>query len=335
MHRTIRDNLIRSIGGDVTLFAVLKTDDQTRNDDDQTRNGDKTISPGPARLQRILEEVGGGVQMGPRAIIKADDATSRALEVAQACYGNPPTNGTLYKLSSAIAQLHSRGECGRLIEADEGRRGSRFDWVVYARPDLMWYASIVPHCLWDTRHTTTKWDWVHISTRERAQRWLIDLPRNFARCNISTDQTYNATRSFSDNLGTLIFGRQGGTYSLAERGSMFQAEEILLGVRDAGPFWTFFPSSDHQESYNIPVALTREASDGTNHNDLHAQGHVCPAEVSPNHPFSMQANNNTITLERCMAISDDNRCASKVHVGLQSARRNSEARLDLREVRGL
>ena len=47
-----------------------------------------------------------------------------------------------------MGQLRNRQKCHGLVSGDERATGKRFDWVLYARPDLLWYRPLLPWCLW-------------------------------------------------------------------------------------------------------------------------------------------------------------------------------------------
>lgn len=82
--------------------------------------------------------------------------------------GGQPTDGTtvqthnanpyckLSYLSAAIGQLESRYEGMRMVEQYETHRGIRFDWVLFARPDLLWYRPLRPWCFFSRNRTLPK-----------------------------------------------------------------------------------------------------------------------------------------------------------------------------------
>ena len=45
---------------------------------------------------------------------------------------------------AAFSQLQKLAACYRLVEAEELRRGVRYEWLVRARPDLAWIAPLAP-----------------------------------------------------------------------------------------------------------------------------------------------------------------------------------------------
>ena len=298
VYRTIKENLIRSIGGRVTLFAVMNTVDEVgygRHPGNVNVTEDGDIQ----QVERALAHVADG-PLGPRMRI-----TREAQGAAPpTCYGTPSNPQKLAKLAALAGQLSRRAACGELIHAEEARRGggARFDWVILSRPDLTWYASMVPHCFWAASHTQRKWDWVHVGRRDAAQRWLVELPRHFFACELRSTRAPRVGEPFqrlSDRFGSVRFGARDADWGVLFNATRddFQAEEILLGVADAGPYAS-------ENNYNIPAAVTRMRV---------ADRSICPRMCNQTSPMRLQA---PMIEQRCLEVTDGNLCGGEF--GLES-----------------
>ena len=75
-------------------------------------------------------------------------------------------------LSAAIAQLESRYLGLQMIEQYETRQRLRFDWVLFARPDLLWYRPLRPWCFFSRNRTLprpiAKADFAFLLPRDKA-----------------------------------------------------------------------------------------------------------------------------------------------------------------------
>lgn len=119
-----------------------------------------------------------------------------------------------------MGQLRNRQKCHGLVSGDERATGKRFDWVLYARPDLLWYRPLLPWCLWGglpwsptpPKHAARtapaaadapphgaleasrrrspsgdlrpwrKWDWAFLTTRRHADALLEAPDRDYWAC---------------------------------------------------------------------------------------------------------------------------------------------------------
>ena len=154
----------------------------------------------------------------------------------------------------------------------------------------MWYSAMVPHCFWNESVTWRKWDWAWVSSRSAAQRWLIELPQHFFGCSLAQDPGYRG-RLFLG--GHLFFGSpQNDASRFNVSRDDFQGEDVLLGVRTAGPF------SD--TDYTLPVMVVH-AKDNEN-----TQKRLCASLGNPAHPHHLQVAG--VQADRCRELGPNNIC---------------------------
>jgi len=317
LFRSIRSHLIDAIGGDVTVFAALKVSDATGH---HQQNANASIHEVMKAVQHIA---GFSDELGARVLFSTTDTLPGDLS-PPTCYGTP-LNGSARsdKFASLTGQLNTRRALAKLLEEEETLRGERFDWVVLTRPDLAWYASILPHCFWNANVTWHLWDWVFVGTRDAAQRWLIELPQQFFGCELMSEDGFEESESIVDRVqGHVHFGSSGRSGAIADRldavagskvtgpaevsrlhrfnasGMYFQAEEVLIGVKEAGPF------ADDQ--YRIPAMLVRRGQATSSvHPDQCRRGSQC-ARKGPMRMQGLPTSNDCV--EKCEALCDNNEC---------------------------
>ena len=197
VYRTIRTNLIEAMGGDATVFALLK-----KYDIRWDPHGDTIKASTPASVASALRHLG----VHPRNILM-QNATGSNLG---SCPGYPPYDSTARgQLASLVGQLDSRRKAYEMILAEEGRAGQRYTHVVYTRPgtflytanciaisttatatatiraaiDLSWPIPVRPYCFWDLARAVRKHDWVWMLPREPDARLALrELPEAFFTC---------------------------------------------------------------------------------------------------------------------------------------------------------
>ena len=161
VHRSLLENFIQRIGARVVPMAFLKLNDG-RGDERAGFNAKIHAEEDATR--------------GAAAAIGVDE---HDLIVKQDSY-NPPPNCSGYAMfgpghckddcdhmegvsnqQSLLGQLENRAKCFELMEQHEKRTGTRFDWLVVARPDLTWFRPVAPWCLHKvTGYGKIMWDWV-------------------------------------------------------------------------------------------------------------------------------------------------------------------------------
>ena len=185
-------------------------------------------------------------------------------------------------LRSLTGQLNSRRACARLIQAEESRRGSRFDWVVMARPDLMWYAGIAPFCLWDANATVRKKDWVLVAPRNHADEWLNELPRQFFGCDASLRDWYAADTHMPERVLEVGLTAVTGSNQFVERSESNRTQRVRYG-----------DEVDLLNVMRLPAALTRTADGDQPHSEC--------VDSMPG-----------VEEHRCLQATDYNPCAAGV-----------------------
>lgn len=90
-----------------------------------------------------------------------------------------------WRAQTMLAHLAMPGRCMELVEEAEKRRGGdQYDWVVRARPDLVWLRPIDPYCFFGqaATHVYRKRDFVWLIPRSLAYKVLRAAHREYYRC---------------------------------------------------------------------------------------------------------------------------------------------------------
>ena len=89
----------------------------------------------------------------------------------------------------AVSQWHGFAACLDMVEAREAAAGSTYDVVVLARPDLVWYRGVGPHCAHDLTRTT-----IHRGKPGWNSRleWLLLMPRAQAAAILRTAHLFES-----------------------------------------------------------------------------------------------------------------------------------------------
>ena len=151
VQRSLLENVLTGFGGaNVTAFAYIKLEDSWGNALNDARFGVHVHSE--EEISRLLRRL--GVRRS-RMVLQGADAELAGLQARAPCPGYPSigsfantsavTDRSVNSLSiykSLLGQLRNRKGCSDLIEADERRHSRRFRWVLFTRPDLLWYAPL-------------------------------------------------------------------------------------------------------------------------------------------------------------------------------------------------
>ena len=177
LYRTIKTNLIDAFGGDTTVFAALKLEDD-RGDRREGFNG--LVTTEREKVLHALQHM--GLKRPEHAIIS--EATTLPNSRSPVCgipaYAQVGRARDLF--DSLVGQLNNRHACHDLISAEEVRSGTPFTYVIYSRPDLSWPIPVWPYCYWDLGRTQKKWDWAMFLTREEARRNLEFVANELWTC---------------------------------------------------------------------------------------------------------------------------------------------------------
>ena len=177
VYRSIKTNLIDAFGGDTTIFAALKLEDE-RGDRRPEFGG--LIATERDKVMHALHHL--GLKRPEHAIVTEAAAlpNSRLPVCGTPSYAQSGRAHDLF--DSLVGQLNNRHACHDLISAEEERSGSAFVYVIYTRPDLSWPLPLWPHCYWDLGRTQKKWDWVIFLTREDARTNLEFVANELWTC---------------------------------------------------------------------------------------------------------------------------------------------------------
>ena len=241
----------------------------------------------------------------------SEPAASLRGQEPPSCYGEYDPNEKLgANYLSLVGQLNSRLRCYELLEAEEKRRGTAFDWVVLTRPDLTWWSLVTPICLLDPSKTLRHHDWVFMGPREQAGRWLLDLPSTFFSC-ADEDMKVRAAVSAQrpsrllhhQSLQSLCGGELvcGGRRALhTRRQSHASLPKFLSSLGQArfrrNPIAETITLMGEFQEMVLPAQLTRQNRDDQPHN-------LCPVGM---HGIATQA---------CLDATDYNPCGGAFSAG--------------------
>jgi hypothetical protein len=132
VHRSLRDNVLRSFGTSTTLFADLTIEDARY---DHRKEGLAQTS------SKAVRTAFAWLQIPPEQFNIHEKLEHQ--ETANCSSYRPATSG---QFESFLHQVHSRHACHHLITEFESRRNKNFTWVLFARPDLVWVKPVLPWC---------------------------------------------------------------------------------------------------------------------------------------------------------------------------------------------
>lgn len=145
--RSIRTNLFDAFGARGTVFALLKTTDNTDKLDWGVRPKDNS-----AEELRALLRVLGAAPSDVRFVSPSEEPSPNA-----GCKLLPEWFGTAGRkrgiktwinshLPGTLGQLSSWRKCFEMVEKEEAASGEQFDLVAKVRPDTLWFTSVMPWC---------------------------------------------------------------------------------------------------------------------------------------------------------------------------------------------
>lgn len=170
LHKSLVENVLNSFGAPSHLFAYLKLHDSTLKQSDDDLIAETTRD----KLATLLDSYGATyeiVEAAPPGLVN--------------CANYPelfPLSGGMVK--SLVAQLESRSRCYDLIERHEKKTGRNFSWVLFARPDLVWYRPVPPWCtiVNEVRKGHRQWDHSFIFERDKARDVLRGSMQKYQNC---------------------------------------------------------------------------------------------------------------------------------------------------------
>ena len=170
VYRSLKSHVLDALGVPVTAFARLKLPD--------SRYVGRRISVSGAAVLRALAFLGipleRTVLINRTAVDFADcpryasDAHGHPRRASSAGNASGALCSQAY-VTAALGQLESRYYGAKMIESHELRTSTRFDWVLFARPDLLWYRPLRPWCFFAARssslRTTSNFDFAFLMPR--------------------------------------------------------------------------------------------------------------------------------------------------------------------------
>lgn len=153
VYRSFKAHVLDAIGAPVTAFARLKLED--------ARYMGRRVSVSREAVLRALAAV--GIPLERTVLLNhsshsfADCEEYSTDSIGRQRHNRTVSSGALCSanyLHAAVGQMESRYFGVQLVERYENRTGTRFDWVLFARPDLLWYRPLRPWCFFATKRTT-------------------------------------------------------------------------------------------------------------------------------------------------------------------------------------
>ena len=165
LYKSIGSNLLRAFGGRITLFAVIKLDDD-RGDRSKAAGG--LIHADERAVRFALEYIGQTATRASLHVIKENHWP------AAPCSG--VRTGGSSRVQSLFAslqqQLAARRMVAHLIAEDERAHNEQHDLIIYTRPDVAWLHAVRPWCFWDLSSSARLHDWVWIVPRRNFSHFL-------------------------------------------------------------------------------------------------------------------------------------------------------------------
>ena len=165
VYKTIKHNLLDSLGGEQIIFAYLKTTD-ARGDNHSAHNG--LILSDEEKILKAINYIG----------IKKENYILEKNPNAQF-----PLNLNLdnikrpsYEMSLA-SQLTNRKKVTDIMINYEKKNNTTFDFIIIIRPDLSWPYACMPFCMYDLSICRRKHDWILWFPREYLEK-IVYIPYN-------------------------------------------------------------------------------------------------------------------------------------------------------------
>lgn len=252
VHRSLQENVLNAFGAPTTLFAYVKTRD-ARGAQVDARAG-TTLHSSRRAVEDTLRRL--GVFDSSQYFIDDDDHPALGPNCSRYTRPFPEDN----RLESLVGQLAVRLGCYRLLQAYEKKALTQFTWILYARPDLLWYRPVPPWCAMSLAVAEGVYvrDWVFMFLRMRAAEVLVVPHHRFYSC---TAPPINARYDIELWEQRYVQGRRTRKprYTIHSTGIL---PAVLL--RDERPEfeqmemeWWFFPGANVGDMLNKDYAIRR------------------------------------------------------------------------------
>lgn len=182
VHRSFKDNVVDSLGAPSVLFAYLKHSDRSghafhrslvRNNVAHVRQALRTVGLDEQREDDAVRvRLIRGSRHLPYARCHSYDGGMRQRHAADRLGKLSNRFNTTSYLQSLLGQLDNRNTCVTMVARYESRARREFDWVLYARPDLLWYRPIRPYCFHNLSATVSHHDWAFMMPRRQLESVL-------------------------------------------------------------------------------------------------------------------------------------------------------------------
>ena len=270
--------MIDAIGAPITAFARLKLADGVswKADNPSQRSNARGHAGGKASILRALAAV--GIPPDRTSLVEDEGApmpdcpgysSHRFVDNSSFRHGRPSY------LRSMAGQLESRHAGVAMVVAHETRFGVRFDWVLYTRPDLLWYRPLRPWCYLSRNATLPP------AAALRTQDFAFLLPRAMADAALAAPhRAYHACRADLPH------------------GKLF--EHWQRGLWRANGVW---PNPFEGNAWTLPTVVIREQPWLYGRREFSCTGYLRIAERREAEPDLMN------DWRLCTKITNGNRCA--------------------------
>lgn len=163
VYKTIKHNLLDSLGGEQIIFAYLKTTD-ARGDRRSKNNG--LILSDEEKISKAINYIG----------IKKENYILEKNPNVQLPINLDNIKNPTYELSLA-GQLTNRKKVTDIMINYEKQNNITFDFIIIIRPDLSWPYACMPFCMYDLTVCRMKHDWVFWFPREYLEK-IVYIPYN-------------------------------------------------------------------------------------------------------------------------------------------------------------
>ena len=200
IYRSIQSNVLQALGTiePPTIFAYMPVHD-VRGLFESLK-----IESNASEVERVLKDLGAHPDNYVLPTPPLSEVTIPPCEGYSFAPGG--YSGVSYDKSLA-GQIRNRHECHNLIRRAEVARGRNFTWVLYTRPDMLWYRPLAPWCSITSaiKRRIRRWDWALLIERSRMEEVMSEPYKKFMDCrapfvNMGAIETWMDAHMWNGNM---------------------------------------------------------------------------------------------------------------------------------------
>jgi len=195
VYRSTRANLIEAFGGNVTVMAALKLEDASGNAARAKNHG--LVDARGSKVAVALQHLGVAAH---NLRLRHGNATASMPARCNSSFSERSHAGSIASFHSLLGQLESRRACHELVLQAEARDALRFDFIWYARPDMVWPLPVYPYCFWDLKQPLRKHDWAYAIPRSMLDEALKQPLERLHAC----QRTWNTRDTVESHIWALF-----------------------------------------------------------------------------------------------------------------------------------